>query len=182
MITPKTSLLIVLESEESLLERPSTSALGAELVLAAKTLSLPVIYAHFATAQSVHLANPPVSEPAPSRIPLELGIDDWATSKLGRTIAETERDQIVVAGAWLEEAVTFFALNAVARGLDVYCPVDAIATLAPLREHICYSRLAQAGVVQTTTMQVLREWAALTSDPGIRQGLLDLARARAVAS
>lgn len=91
--------------------------------------------------------------------------ENWAATDLGQAIAIEGRNQIVVAGFWLEEAVTLLALNCLAVGYDTYVAGDATPTTDPGLEIAARARLAQAGAVPTSTDQVIREWAALHDDP-----------------
>lgn len=95
------------------------------------------------------------------RLPFRPSPVDWICSPLGRAIADTGRNQIIIAGLWLEEAVTLLALNCLAVGFDTYVAGDATATIDTACETAARARLTQAGAVPTSTEQVIREWAAL---------------------
>jgi nicotinamidase-related amidase len=86
---------------------------------------------------------------------------DWPSSPLGAALAATGRNQVVVLGVWLEEAVTWLALNCLSVGLDTYVPVDATPAIDAANEPAARARLTQAGAVPTSTAQIIREWAAL---------------------
>ena len=87
--------------------------------------------------------------------------EDWPSSALGAALAATGRNQVVVLGVWLEEAVTWLALNCLSVGLDTYVPADATPAFDAANESAARARLTQAGAVPTTTAQIIREWAAL---------------------
>ena len=86
---------------------------------------------------------------------------DWPSSALGAALAATGRNQVVVLGLWLEEAVTWLALNCLSVGLDTYISADATPAFDAVTEPAARARLTQAGAVPTTTAQIIREWAAL---------------------
>jgi hypothetical protein len=86
---------------------------------------------------------------------------DWPSSPLGAALAATGRNQVVVLGVWLEEAVTWLALNCLSVGLDTYVPTDATPAIDTDNEPAARARLIQAGAVPTSTAQIIREWAAL---------------------
>lgn len=91
--------------------------------------------------------------------------ETWAATEFGQAIAAASRNQVVIAGFWLEEAVTLLALNCLAVGYDTYLARDATPAVDAALEPTARARLAQAGVVPTSIDQVIREWAALHDDP-----------------
>lgn len=97
---------------------------------------------------------------------------DWPSSPLGAALAATGRNQVVVLGLWLEEAVTWLALNCLSVGLDTYVPTDATPAFDAATEPAARARLTQAGAVPTTTAQIIREWAALHANAGTASAIL----------
>lgn len=95
------------------------------------------------------------------RLPFHPSPTEWIYSPLGQAISATGRNQIIIAGLWLEEAVTLLALNCLAVGFDTYVVGDATAMIDTANERAARARLTQAGAVPTSTEQVIREWAAL---------------------
>ena len=97
---------------------------------------------------------------------------DWPSSPLGAALAATGRNQVVVLGLWLEEAVTWLALNCLSVGLDTYVPTDATPAIHVANEPAARARLTQAGAVPTSTEQIIREWAALHANAGTASAIL----------
>lgn len=81
---------------------------------------------------------------------------------------------LLICGYWLDECITFTALNALGEGYDIYLVTDASPTLDVADRHTAIMRLVQAGVVPTTTRQAIREWAAEIPDAAQRDRLLAL--------
>jgi Isochorismatase family len=100
--------------------------------------------------------------------------DPWGESPLGLALARASRLSLLICGYWLDECITFTALNALAEGYDTYLVTDASPTLDVADRHTAILRLVQAGVVPTTTRQAIREWAGETSDAAQRHRLLAL--------
>ncbi|MBU1210092.1 MAG: hypothetical protein KJ587_02330 [Alphaproteobacteria bacterium] len=98
---------------------------------------------------------------------------NWRESPLGLAIADTERPCIIVAGYWLEEAVTFGVLSALGEGYDTYAMFDVTRTLNASAASLAQQRLIHAGAVPTVCGQVVREWAAHITEPRQRQAILD---------
>ncbi|MFM9848011.1 MAG: isochorismatase family protein [Hyphomicrobiaceae bacterium] len=98
----------------------------------------------------------------------------WAETPLGLALAKTSRTSLLICGYWLDECITFTALNALAEGYDIYLVTDASPPLEVDQQHISILRLVQAGVVPTTARQVVREWAGEIPDADQRAQLLAL--------
>ena len=81
----------------------------------------------------------------------------WSETSLGRALAKASRISLLICGYWLDECITFTALNALGEGYDVYLVTDASPPLEVQHRHIAILRLVQAGVVPTTTRQIIRE-------------------------
>jgi hypothetical protein len=98
----------------------------------------------------------------------------WAETPLGLALARGSRTSLLICGYWLDECITFTALNALGEGYDIYLVTDVSPPLDADQRHIAILRLVQAGVVPTTARQVIREWAGEISDPDQRAQLLAL--------
>ena len=98
----------------------------------------------------------------------------WAETPLGLALAKTSRTSLLICGYWLDECITFTALNALGEGYDIFLLTDASPPLDVGERHMAILRLVQAGIVPTTTRQALREWAAEIADARQRDQLLAL--------
>jgi hypothetical protein len=97
----------------------------------------------------------------------------WADTPLGLAFAETGRTSLRICGYWLDDCITFTALNALGEGCDLFLLTDAAARrsrAATWRSCAC-SRL---GIVPTSTRQALHEWSAEIADGHQRGELLAL--------
>ncbi|MGE0852645.1 MAG: isochorismatase family protein [Hyphomicrobiaceae bacterium] len=113
------------------------------------------------------LSNQPIySPPMPG--------NSWAETPLGLALAQASRTSLLICGYWLDECVTFTALNALGEGYDIFLLTDASPPLDEGERHMAILRLVQAGIVPTTTRQALREWAAEIADVQQRDQLLGL--------
>lgn len=77
------------------------------------------------------------------------------------------RGRLLIGGAYLEDAVTFASMEALAGGYDVYLLSDLIAVSNKKYARFLWTRLFQAGAVPTTMTQLLLEWAASTTEPDL---------------
>lgn len=98
----------------------------------------------------------------------------WGETPLGLALARASRLSLLICGYWLDECITFTALNALAEGYDTYLVTDASPPLEIADRNTAIMRLVQAGVVPTTTRQAIREWAGEIPDATQRKSLLAL--------
>ena len=98
----------------------------------------------------------------------------WSNGDLVTSIHSENRSNLYICGFWLDDAVTFAALNALADGYDTYLLVDVSAARFPETREPAIERLIQAGVVPTTSFQIVSEWMAQAHDTGMRDRLSDL--------
>lgn len=130
----------------------------------AKTLSIPVLHAHYPADLTSGVLQTLEVVPADIRsIPFHPAAPDWRSTALAASLHATGRRQVLLAGLWLEEAVSLLAEHAIRIGFDAYVSIDASPAVVQDQSAILRARLRQHGVVVTTTEQALREWLALSS-------------------
>lgn len=168
MLIPDTCSLILVDTASS---PNSTSASEVilnhvrRLIEVAKIIQVPVVMAHYPTDASAGVLSAVTSSSSSLQtFPLHAKPETWSSTDLGQAIAATNRNQVVIAGFWLEEAVTLLTLNCLSVGFDTYVVADATAVINASQEHTARARLTQAGAVPTSTEQIIREWAALLED------------------
>jgi hypothetical protein len=101
----------------------------------------------------------------------------WSHSGLADALAAEGRASLILCGFWLETAVTFVALSALASGFDVFVLMDAAPAHAKDTHGPAVHRLVQAGAVPTTTRQLVTEWIEASADASQRSALSRLAPA-----
>jgi hypothetical protein len=175
MLHPSTSAVVMIDAPGSTqVVAPSLSALST-LVEAAQLLNIPVIVAgYLTTAAPGVLALVRSTHNLGTLISFDPAAGPWPAAPIAQAIAATGRNQLIVSGFWLEEAVTMLVLKSLAVGLDAYVAIDAIAAINSDHSLAAHARLTQAGAVPTTSDQIAREWAALTDDDQVRSALLAL--------
>lgn len=169
MLVPNNSALVLVASTFPV-ERPpmlETFTFRAQrLIDVADIMQAPILIGCFPgqAAETNCLADAFPNSPKTS-FPFHPKPETWATTEFGQAITAVSRNQVIIAGFWLEEAVTLLALNCLAVGYDTYVAGDATPATDAALEPAARTRLAQAGVVPTSIDQVIREWAALHDDP-----------------
>ncbi len=102
---------------------------------------------------------PEIEDAAPQRIyvPRKGEVNAWDNDEFVRTVRETGRNTLLMAGVWTSVCVMFPALDAVAAGFKVYAVMDASGDPSEMASRSTLARLAQGGVIPTTANAVLSE-------------------------
>jgi hypothetical protein len=95
----------------------------------------------------------------------------WSHSGLADALTAGGRTSLILCGFWLETAVTFVALPALAGGFDVFVLLDAAPARGKDSHGPAVHRLVQAGAVPTTTQQLVGEWIEASADTSQRSAL-----------
>jgi nicotinamidase-related amidase len=103
---------------------------------------------------------PELHELAPHAIfvPRKGEINAWDNELFLKTLEDTGRKTLIIAGVWTSVCVAFPALDAKAQGYNVHAVMDASGDPSVFVSQITMARLAQAGVVPTSTNAVLCEF------------------------
>src|SRR6201988_298417 len=102
---------------------------------------------------------PEIQEAAPHAVyvPRKGEVNAWDNALFVKTVRETGRKTLVMAGVWTSVCVMFPALDAKAEGFKVYAVIDASGDPSELTSRTTLARFIQAGVVPTSTNAVLSE-------------------------
>ena len=102
---------------------------------------------------------PEIHEVAPHAVyvPRKGEVNAWDNEDFVRTVNATGRKTLVMAGVWTSVCVMFPALDAKAAGFKVYAVTDASGDPSELASRTTLARLAQGGVIPTSTNAVLSE-------------------------
>ena len=102
---------------------------------------------------------PEIHEFAPHAVyvPRKGEVNAWDNEDFVKTVTATGRKTLVMAGVWTSVCVMFPALDAKAAGFKVYAVIDASGDPSELASRTTLARLAQGGVIPTSTNAVLSE-------------------------
>jgi nicotinamidase-related amidase len=107
---------------------------------------------------------PEIHEAAPQAIyvPRKGEVNAWDNALFVKTVRETGKKTLVMAGVWTSVCVMFPALDAKAAGFKVYAVIDASGDPSELASRTTLARFIQAGVVPISTnavvCELLRTW------------------------
>ena len=135
--------------------RANVSALARIATL----LKLPII----TTASEPGGPNGPLmselTELAPNavHVPRQGEVSAWDNELFVRTVRETGKKTLIMAGVWTSVCVMFPALDAKAAGYNVYAVTDASGDPSDLASRTTLARFTQAGIIPTSTNAVISE-------------------------
>lgn len=90
-------------------------------------------------------------------VPRQGEVSAWDNELFVRTVRETGKKTLIMAGVWTSVCVMFPALDAKAAGFNVYAVIDASGDPSDLASRTTLARFAQAGIIPTSTNAVISE-------------------------
>ena len=165
LIDPADTLFLLLDHQAGLfqvvkdIEVAQLRANTTMLAKLASLMKLPVI----TTASEPNGPNgplmPEIHEAAPHavHVPRRGEVNAWDNPLFVKTVRETGRKTLIIAGVWTSVCVMFPALDALAAGYKVYAVIDASGDPSEMASQTTVARFAQAGIVPTSANAVLCE-------------------------
>ena len=165
LLDPTDTVLLLLDHQTGLFQVVkdiSVAELRANTTMLAKLatlLKLPVI----TTASEPNGPNgplmPEIHEAAPHAVfvPRKGEVNAWDNQLFVRTVRETGKKTLIMAGVWTSVCVMFPALDAKAAGFKVYAVMDASGDPSEMASRTTLARFIQAGVIPTSANAVLCE-------------------------
>jgi nicotinamidase-related amidase len=129
------------------------------LVQVAKLLSLPVI----TTASEPDGPNGPLMPeiaailPGATHVPRNGEVNAWDAPAFPAAVRATGKRTLIIGGILTSVCVAFPSLAALAEGFKVYAVIDASGDVSAVSAQVTTARLAQAGVIPTTTTAIVSE-------------------------
>jgi nicotinamidase-related amidase len=165
LLDPTDTVLLLLDHQAGLFQTVkdiSVAELRANTTMLAKLgalMKLPVI----STASEPNGPNgplmPEIHESAPHAVfvPRKGEVNAWDNQLFAKTVRETGKKTLIMAGVWTSVCVMFPALDAKAAGFKVYAVIDASGDPSEMASRTTVARFAQAGVIPTSANAVLCE-------------------------
>jgi nicotinamidase-related amidase len=102
---------------------------------------------------------PEIAELAPHAlyVPRQGEVNAWDNDQFVKTVRETGKKTLIMAGVWTGVCVMFPALDAKAAGFNVYAVTDASGDPTEMVSRTTLARFAQSGIIPTTTNAVICE-------------------------
>ena len=165
LIDPADTLVLLLDHQNGLFQTVkdiSVAELRTNTVIlmkVAKLMKIPVI----TTASVPDGPNGPlmheIQQYAPDAIyvPRKGEISAWDNEDFVKTVRNTGRKTLIIAGVWTSVCVTFPALQAKAEGYKVYAVMDASGDPSEMTSRVTLARLTLAGIIPMSTNMVFCE-------------------------
>lgn len=180
-LTPYNSTIVLLDYQSRFaLTLNSTSGKtlirnAVNLAKVAITFSIPTV---LTTVGETSFGGPILSklqEVFPGQKPIDrMTINPWEDGRIISAVEKTGRHKLVVAGLWTDFGVSFFVLEALKAGYDVYTVVDACGDVSTRAHHIAVERMIQEGAVPMTWLQLLLTFHRESSSPDAYKMLLNI--------
>lgn len=165
LLDPTDTVLLLLDHQAGLFQTVkdiSVDQLRTNTTMLAKLAALvkiPLIY----TASEPNGPNGPImpeiqaSAPHAVYVPRKGEVNAWDNELFVKTVRETGKKTLIMAGVWTSVCVMFPALDAKAAGFKVYAVVDASGDPSEMASRVTLARFAQAGIIPTSANAVLCE-------------------------
>lgn len=165
LLDPTDTALLLLDHQAGLFQTVkdiSIDQLRTNTTMLAKLAALvkmPLIY----TASEPNGPNGPImpeiqaSAPHAVFVPRKGEVNAWDNELFVKTVSETGKKTLIMAGVWTSVCVMFPALDAKAAGFKVYAVIDASGDPSEMASRVTVARFAQAGVIPTSANAVLCE-------------------------
>jgi nicotinamidase-related amidase len=165
LLDPSDTVILLLDHQSGLFQTVkdiSVSELRTNVTMLtrlATLLKIPVI----TTASEPNGPNGPIMPeiqqfaPHAVYVPRKGEVNAWDNEDFVKTVRETGRKTLIMAGVWTSVCVMFPALDAKAAGFKVYAVIDASGDPSEMTSRTTLARFAQAGVIPTSTNAVLSE-------------------------
>ena len=165
LLDPTDTVLLLLDHQAGLFQTVkdiSVDQLRTNTTMLAKLAALvkmPLIY----TASEPNGPNGPImpeiqaSAPHAVFVPRKGEVNAWDNELFVKTVRETGKKTLIMAGVWTSVCVMFPALDAKAAGFKVYAVIDASGDPSEMASRVTVARFAQAGVIPTSANAILCE-------------------------
>lgn len=90
-------------------------------------------------------------------VPRKGEVNAWDNQLFAKTVRETGKKTLIMAGVWTSVCVMFPALDAKKAGFKVYAVIDASGDPSKIASRVTLARFAQAGIIPTTANAILCE-------------------------
>jgi nicotinamidase-related amidase len=102
---------------------------------------------------------PEIHQAAPNAVyvPRKGEVNAWDNALFVKTVRETGKKTLIIAGVWTSVCVMFPALDAKAEGFKVYAVMDASGDPSEMASRTTLARFIQAGVVPISANAVICE-------------------------
>ena len=165
LIDPTDTVVLLLDHQSGLFQNVkdiSVAELRANVTALAKMAALfeiPLITTASVPEGPNGPLMPEIHEAAPHavHVPRKGEVNAWDNALFVKTVEQTGKRTLIMAGVWTNVCVMFPALDAKAAGYKVYAVIDASGDPSEMASRTTLARFIQAGVVPTSANAVICE-------------------------
>src|SRR5712675_3071898 len=165
LIDPTDTVLLLLDHQSGLFQNVkdiSVAELRANTTALAKLaalIDLPLIITASIPDGPNGPLMPEIQQVAPHAVyvPRKGEVNAWDNALFVKTVRETGKKTLIIAGVWTNVCVMFPALDAKAAGYKVYVVIDASGDPSEMASRTTLARFTQAGVIPTCANAVICE-------------------------
>ncbi len=165
LIDPTDTVLLLLDHQTGLFQNVKDIAVAdlrrntTALAKLAALIDLPLIITASIPEGPNGPLMPEIQQVAPHAVyvPRKGEVNAWDNALFVKTVRETGKKTLIIAGVWTNVCVMFPALDAKAEGYNVYVVIDASGDPSELASRTTLARFTQAGVIPTSTNAVTCE-------------------------
>ncbi len=166
LINPQDAVILLLDHQAGLFQTVKDISVAelrtntAALAKIATLLKIPVITSASEPNGPNGPLMPEIQAAAPHAVfvPRKGEVNAFDNELFVKTVRDTGKKTLIIAGVWTSVCVAFPALTAVTQGYRVYTVMDASGDPSEFASRITIARLAQAGVIPISTNAVLSEF------------------------
>jgi nicotinamidase-related amidase len=165
LINPADTVILLLDHQAGLFQAVKdieVAQLRANTTMLAKLaalMNLPLITTASEPGGPNGPLMPEIHEAAPRavHVPRKGEVNAWDNALYVKTVRDTGRKTLIMAGVWTSVCVMFPALDAKTAGYNVYAVIDASGDPSEMASRTTVARFIQAGIVPTSANAVLCE-------------------------
>src|SRR5467141_4594031 len=166
LIDPTDTVLLLLDHQSGLFQNVKDIAVAdlrrntTALAKLAALIDLPLIITASVPDGPNGPLMPEIQEAAPHAVyvPRKGEVNAWDNALFVKTVRETGKKTLIMAGVWTSVCVMFPALDAKAAGFKVYAEMDASGDPSEFASRTTLARFVQGGVVPKTVNAVVCEF------------------------
>jgi len=103
-------------------------------------------------------------------------MNSWDSETVRKSIADTKRKKLILAGLWTEVCINMPTLCAMQEGYEVYVIEDACGGVTEMGHRAAMDRMVQAGAVPISWIQLMLEWQRDWASKVSYNGVMDIVR------
>ena len=183
LLTPDNSVLLMIDYQPQMafgvanIDRQTLKNNVIGLAKSALLFKVPTIITSVETEGFSGYVFPELLDVFPNQDIIERSsMNSWDSENVRKSIAQTQRKKLILAGLWTEVCINMPALCAMQESYEVYVVEDACGGTTEIAHRTAMNRMTQAGAVSISWVQLLLEWQRDWASKASYNGVMDIVR------